>query len=153
MTTPFILLGLLILPYIVLAWVPAFKTRPALRGCVGIALVFVLTGVIGHLLWPGSTADMIPPAVPYRLELVYLSGVVEIAAGLAVLIPACRVAAGWFLIAMLACLLPFNIYSAIERVGPGGHAWGPVYLWIRVPLQLILALWCYWFAAKRTPGP
>jgi len=34
-------------------------------------------------------------------------------------------------------------------VGMGGHLWGPVYLLIRVPLQLLLIGWSYWFAVSR----
>jgi uncharacterized membrane protein len=92
---------------------------------------------------------MIPPVVPYRLPLIYASGVVEIVAGLALLPAATRVTAGWFIIALLIALLPFNVYAAIHRVPMGGHAWGPVYLLIRVPLQAVLAAWCYWFAVRQ----
>ena len=30
----------------------------------------------------------------------------------------------------------------------GGHAWGPVYLFVRVPLQAFILLWVYWFAIR-----
>jgi len=35
----------------------------------------------------------------------------------------------------------------------GGHNLGPMYLLVRVPLQLILIGWAYWFAVRsgRTP--
>jgi hypothetical protein len=31
----------------------------------------------------------------------------------------------------------------------GGHAWGPVYLLLRAPLQLAILLWVYWFTLRR----
>jgi hypothetical protein len=37
---------------------------------------------------------------------------------------------------MLLCLLPANIYSAINRVDFGGHGAGPIYL--LVPFQLFV---------------
>jgi hypothetical protein len=33
----------------------------------------------------------------------------------------------------------------------GGHAWGPVYLLIRAPLQAIIVFWVYWFTIRQ-PG-
>ena len=30
----------------------------------------------------------------------------------------------------------------------GGHAWGPVYLWLRAPLQLALLAWVAWFTIR-----
>jgi len=30
----------------------------------------------------------------------------------------------------------------------GGHAAGPKYLWVRAPLQLVLAAWTWWFAVR-----
>ena len=47
---------------------------------------------------------------------------------------------------MLLFLLPINIYAAIMYVPMGGHGWGPIYLLIRVPLQLLLMVWTYRFA-------
>ena len=40
---------------------------------------------------------------------------------------------------------PLNIYSAIHRVQFGGHSSGPWYLAIRLPLQVLLFVWTYWF--------
>ena len=32
----------------------------------------------------------------------------------------------------------------------GGHAWGPSYLFVRVPVQLVIILWAYWFAVRAS---
>jgi uncharacterized membrane protein len=32
----------------------------------------------------------------------------------------------------------------------GGHAAGPAYLLIRLPLQLILIAWAWWFGVRRS---
>jgi uncharacterized membrane protein len=60
---------------------------------------------------------------------------------------------GICVIAFLIVVLPANIYAAIHRVDVGGHSLGPMYLLVRVPLQLILIGWTYWFAVRRTRMP
>ncbi|MBX3359493.1 MAG: hypothetical protein KF745_13820 [Phycisphaeraceae bacterium] len=152
MLTPLIILALLTLPYILLAPVPALRRDPARRACIGLSLVFCFTGV-GHFITPDAMSDMIPPLGPLaspttRLAIIYLTGPIEIAAGLATLPARARTAAGLFLIALLIGFLPFNIYAAINHIPLGGHAWGPAYLLIRIPLQAILIAWCWWFAAR-----
>ena len=149
--TLLIMLVLLVLPYVLLLAVPGLRARPALRGCIGIALLFGFTGV-GHFLVPAAMAGMIPPFVPWRVEIIYVTGVVEIVAGFLTLPRRTRRWAGWFLIVMLAGLLPFNIWSAVERVPFGGHAQGPVYLWVRVPVQVLIGAWVWWFAARGRGG-
>lgn len=53
-----------------------------------------------------------------------------------------------FLIAFLILVFPANIYAALNRVDMGGHEWGPMYLFARVPPQLLLIGWAYWFAVR-----
>ena len=91
-----------------------------------------------------------PGALDRLMPMVYASGVVEIAAALAILAPAWRRPVGIFLIAMLLGFLPVNVYAAFARVEMGGHAWGPVYLLIRVPLQAMIAGWIWWFTVRQT---
>jgi len=55
---------------------------------------------------------------------------------------------GIFLIAYLIVIFPSNVYAAVKRVPMGGHAAGPKYLWVRAPLQLVLAAWTWWFAVR-----
>ncbi len=75
------ILTLLLLPY----WLLSFAHVPeALRGRVGVALVFAFTGV-GHFIKTAAIAQMLPAWVPGRLPLVYLSGVFELLAAVAIL--------------------------------------------------------------------
>ena len=52
---------------------------------------------------------------------------------------------GW----LLLLVLPSNVYAAFQRIDFGGHGAGPAYLLVRVPLQLFLIGWIYWFAVKQ----
>jgi uncharacterized membrane protein len=148
MLTPLLMLALLALPWLILRPIPGLRERPSLRGSLGMTLVFLFTGV-GHFIVTDQMAKMIPPVIPYRREVILASGVVEILVGLALVPRRTRMAAGWLSIAMLAALLPFNVYAALERIPFGGHEWGPVYLLVRVPVQIALAVWCWWFAIRQ----
>jgi len=46
---------------------------------------------------------------------------------------------------------PANVYAALQHVPMGGHAWGPIYLLVRAPLQLFI-LWWIWAMVLRTSG-
>ena len=48
----------------------------------------------------------------------------------------------------LALFFPANVHAAIEHVPMGGHAWGPVYLMLRAPVQLAILAWVYWFTIR-----
>ena len=93
-------------------------------------------------------AEMLPPAVPYRIELIYLTGVFELLGAIGIWIPRLTRIVGLLLIVMLVGLLPANIYSAFNRVEFGGHGSGPSYLLVRVPFQLFTIYWTY-FATEQ----
>ena len=147
MTTPLIILGLLLAPLLLLTPLAGRVVDWRTRGSIGLALVFLFTGV-GHFVRTVPMAKMLPLWLPGKIPLVYATGVLELAVALLVLLPATRRFAGWTIIAMLIVFLPVNIYAAIQGVGMGGHQWGPVYLWVRVPLQLLLIGWTWWFATQ-----
>jgi uncharacterized membrane protein len=67
--------------------------------------------------------------------------VLEIALGFAILVGRTRRPVAWLLLAMLVAFLPVNIWAAIHRVEFGGHELGPIYLFVRVPLQLLFVFW------------
>ena len=147
-----VMLGLLIGPYLILTAVTriwgTFRIEPHLRGRISLAIVFVFTG-LGHFIMTEPMARMLPPWIPMRMPIIYITGVVELAAAAGLLVPRlCRLT-GIYLIAFLILVLPANIYAAINRVEMGGHSMGPPYLFIRIPLQLILIIWTYWFAVRK----
>lgn len=94
-------------------------------------------------------AAMVPPSIPYRIELVYLTGVFEMLGAIGVWIPALMRVTGVLLIIMLVGFLPANVYSAFYRVDFGGHSAGPIYLLVRVPFQLF-AIWWTYFATQQS---
>jgi uncharacterized membrane protein len=143
MTTPLIMLVLMVAPFLV------YRSRAA--GAAGLGLLFFFTGS-GHFLQTEVMALMLPPWVPAPVALVYLTGVLEFALAIGFIIPETRRSAGWMAAAVLVLFFPANIYAAMNHVPMGGHAWGPVYLLVRAPLQLAILLWVYWFTLRR-PEP
>lgn len=114
-------------------------------GQIGIAAVFAFTG-LGHFLKREEMVAMLPPTLPARRAMVVLSGAFELSLMFGILLPASTKAAGILSCAFLLLVTPINIYSALERIDFGGHAAGPKYLWLRLPLQALLVVWTFWFA-------
>ena len=149
--TLLVLLLLLTFPFVILTlagkWNPRWQIAPAKRARVGVTLFFIFTS-IGHFIRTEPMAEMLPPSVPYRSELIYLTGVFELLGAIGIWIPRLTRITGLLLIIMLLGLLPANIYSAFNRVDFGGHGSGPSYLLVRIPFQLFAIFWTY-FATEQ----
>jgi uncharacterized membrane protein len=142
---------LLVTPYLILTlagrWIGGLEIAPARRARVGLTIFFIFTA-IGHFIRTEEMSAMIPSSIPYRTELIYITGALELLGAVGVWIPGLVRMTGICLILMLLCLLPANIYSAINRVDFGGHCAGPIYLLVRVPFQLFVICWTY-FATEQ----
>ena len=146
------LLLLLTGPYLVLTlaerWMSGFTVAPPTRGRIGLTLFFLFTG-IGHFLQTDAMAQMLPPFVPFRRELIYITGIFEWLGAVGLWIPRLITTTGVCLIVMLIGVLPSNIYSALNYVDFGGHELGPAYLLVRVPFQLFVIWWIYKAAVQK----
>ncbi|HKO42240.1 MAG TPA: DoxX family protein [Pyrinomonadaceae bacterium] len=127
---------------------PRFNLRLSTRARIGLTLFFLFTG-LGHFIRTEPMAAMLPPSVPYRVELIYLTGVFELLGAVGVWIPKLMKITGVCLILMMLAVLPANIYSAFNRVEFGGHEYGAVYLLVRVPFQLFVIAWTYFATEQR----
>ncbi len=144
-------------PYLLLTlagrWRPGLSVAPALRARVGVSLFFAFTSM-GHFLQTAAMAEMLPPFIPYRPEIIYVTGILELLGAIGVWLPRLTHLAGLGLIAMLIGVLPSNIYAAFTYVDFGGHGAGPVYLLARVPFQLLVIGWVYLATLPPLPrGP
>lgn len=106
-----------------------------------LAILMVGAGIT-HFVNPGFFLRIMPPYLPFHLELVYLSGVFEIALGTLLLIPRFSRFAAWGIIALLIAVFPANIYlfqnQELVPAPPTVHL-------LRLLLQIVLILWAYWF--------
>lgn len=111
-----------------------------------LAFGFVLAG-INHFANADFYLKMMPAYLPAHLFLVRLSGVFEIILGILLLTPKFSRLAAWGLIALLIAVFPANIFMA-------QHAeffpeFSQTALYLRLPMQMVLLLWTYWFARRK----
>jgi len=106
---------------------------------------FVLAGVM-HFVTPDFFLRIMPPYLPGHLEIVYLSGVFEIALGALLWIPRFTRLAAWGLIALLIAVFPANIYvyQNQEELFPETPAGFQL---MRLLFQGVFILWAYWYTA------
>lgn len=106
-----------------------------------LALLFMLAGVL-HFVFPARYAEVIPPALPYPLMLVFISGACEFLGGLGVVIPSTRRFAGYGLIALLIAVFPANITMLTNQMAYGWSL-ATLLLILRLPLQFLMIWWVY----------
>jgi len=108
------------------------------------ALFYLFAGTM-HFLRPRAYLKIMPDYLPLHLPLVYISGVMEILAGLLLLFPITRPIGGWLTILILIAVFPANFqmaFSFYQKHHP--------YFWlsiVRLPLQFFL-IWWAWIYTK-----
>ena len=119
--------------------------REAGRGAL--AIMFVFTGVSHFTAMKHDFAAMIPPPLPNDLWVIYLTGALEIAGAVGLLIPQTRRLAGICLVVLLVALFPANVYATLNEIPLRGEA--PTPLWLRAPVQLLFIGMVWWTSIKE----
>jgi uncharacterized membrane protein len=110
-----------------------------------LAAFFTFTGTM-HFVIPRSFEAIVPPWVPDKSAAVAVSGVAEIAGGLAVLHPRTRRFSRWWLLALLLAVFPANVHMAVSPEQIKGLDLNKIprwALWARLPLQPLAMLWVW----------
>ena len=104
-------------------------------------IFYIIVG-IKHFQDPSWFVQIVPPILPYKYELVYISGFFEVLLGILLMIPRFQSIAAKGLIALLICVYPANIYLAQTN----GVALGisPLIAWGRLPFQFVFIGLAYW---------
>jgi len=97
-------------------------------------IFYILVG-ISHFTSPIWYVQIVPPSLPYKLELVYISGLFEILFGGMLFFKKTRFLAGWGLILLLIAVYPANIYLA--KTNGAAMNTTPLVAWGRLPVQFI----------------
>ena len=108
----------------------------------------------GHFLFAEGMAMMLPDFIPLKMEVVYITGIIEIAAAIGLQLDRWRELTGWLLIVFLILILPANIYAAFHNVNLQTATFdgkGLGYLWYRIPLQIFYILWIYKSSVNTKP--
>jgi uncharacterized membrane protein len=115
-------------------------------------LTYVVAGVL-HFVVPDAYERVVPPQLPAKRTLVYLTGVMEAGFGLGVLFERTRRVSAWGLVVTLLAVFPANVYMA---VGDPDLSGAPEFLreapdaalWARLPLQAVLIAWAWWYTGE-----
>lgn len=118
---------------------------------LGLALVLFTTGT-AHFVQADGMMKLLPPWVPLANELILLTGVLEIAAAVGLLVERMAGPTARCLILFFIVVFPANIWAAFNHVDYGGHSLGPAYLLVRGPLQVLLIVWS-WSIARGGRSP
>ncbi|NEP18786.1 MAG: DoxX family membrane protein [Leptolyngbya sp. SIO4C1] len=118
------------------------QNRETLRGVLAVCMI--VAGVL-HFAATAPFVKIVPGFLPFPTALVYISGVIEIALGIGLLIPAVQQLSAWGLVALFIAVYPANINMAVNHIQIDGipDAW-----WvqaIRLPFQFVLIAWAYWY--------
>ena len=112
--------------------------------------LFVVAG-INHFLNTAIYLSIMPPYLPWHLELVYVSGVAEAALGILLLIRRTAAWAAWGLIALCVAVFPANVHMAMHAdLYP---ALPPLGWWLRLPAQGLLIAWAWWYTHDPAVSP
>lgn len=132
----------------------ASATSPwKLRLLYPMALFYCVMGVL-HFVAADAFVAIMPAWLPWHLELVWLSGLAELALGLLLLPARTRTFAAWGLVLLLVAVFPANVNMALHEI-PVGHAPPRWVAWGRLPLQALLIAWAYGYTrprARARPG-
>lgn len=117
-------------------------------GNLGMAVFIIFTG-FSHFKFQKGMAMMIPDFIPGKLFWVYFTGIIEIVAGIGLMIPSIRELTAVLLMIFYMLVFVANIQSSKKKInifkadhtGPGMD-----YLYKeRIPMQVILIAWTWYF--------
>ncbi len=116
-------------------------------GRFALALMLLATG-IAHFTNTEPMIEMMPEFLPAKRELVYFTGLCELLAVVGLLWDKTAKLTSVMLIIFFIAILPANIIGSLKEVKFGGMESGPMYLFFRIPLQILFILWAYYFGVK-----
>lgn len=105
-----------------------------------LALVYLVAG-IAHIKSPAGFLQITPAWVPFPEQLVFLTGIAEIAGAAGLLIPRVRYAAGIGLALYAFCVFPANINHAINNIAIDGATASWFYHGPRLAFQPVFIWW------------
>ncbi len=106
------------------------------------SILYIIAGVF-HFLIPKIYKSIVPSYIPFPNTIVFLSGIIEVVLGIAILFNEIRIYALWGIIIMLILFFPVHLFMLTEKKFTKKiPKW---VLIIRIPIQFILIYWAYSF--------
>ena len=97
--------------------------------------LFYIAAGVKHFQDPVWFIRIVPPILPFKMALVYISGFFEVFFGILLMIEKTRSIAGWGLILLLIAVYPANIYLALTNGAAMDTT--PMIAWGRLPFQFV----------------
>ena len=109
------------------------------------SICMVISGA-SHFIIVDKYIEVIPSTFSNPVEIVYISGVLEILGGVGLLIPHISFLAAWGLVLLFIAICVASISVIFDNTAPTSI---PNDLWLQViilPLQFMLILWAWWLS-------
>jgi uncharacterized membrane protein len=117
-----------------------------------IVVLPLLVSGFAHFTRTAMFASIIPPFFPYRPELVLISGAMEIAGAIGLVLPIFARAASAFLVVLMIAIFPANVYAANQSIGGMHMPSVPVRTAMQV-IYIVLLLIAGWGIPRRSAKP
>jgi uncharacterized membrane protein len=133
----------LILSVLLIAWAIFRLILGNWRGAGrwALAVMLLLTASAHFTSMRHELARMVPGWVPQPMTVIYVTGVLEVAAAIGLLLKRTRRIAGLCLCVLFVALFPANLKAGLE-------GWG-TNLWLRAPMQLLFTWLAWWSTRER----
>ena len=107
------------------------------------AVLYILVG-LKHIFDPKYFLPMMPPFIPFKQLIIYITGVLEIILGVCLVIEETRFYAAVGIITLLLLVFPANIYVAINYEARKKLKVSKLFAIMRLFFQLPLIYIAYW---------
>ena len=108
-----------------------------------ISILYITVG-LNHFIKPNFFLEIVPPIIPFKLEVVFISGFFEIILGVLVLFKKTRKLASLLIIVLLVVVFPANIYLYLSETPRLSLNITKSQALFRMPFQLSLIIISYW---------
>jgi len=110
--------------------------------CLGI---FFIVGGVAHFdkNWAKFLLNIMPSFLPFKKELIIISGIIEAGLGILVLFQRFTNIASWGIIATLIAIYPANINPVFSKTSREKANMSLLAALLRLPLQFVFLYWAY----------
>lgn len=108
---------------------------------ITLCLILSLAGMV-HFMDPYAFANSIPLFVPYKLELIYVTGALEFVLVAGLVLKKSRPLFAQLTALYFVLLIPIHLYVAINSIPMFGVS-DPLLLWGRTLFQFVFIWWAY----------
>ena len=113
--------------------------------------MYITIGV-KHFSDPIYFVNITPPFVPFKEGAVYITGIIEILAGVMILFKRSRAQGAYLLIFLLIIVFPANIYLYISELPRDLLGITKNQALMRLPFQIPLLILAYWHSQSNSPA-